>query len=1214
MERTLTEKRLTELLKYSEADICDFKEKIYNIEEEGSKVSFLKDILAMANTIRYEPAYIIIGVRQKDGHNEFFDVDPNIDENNFISIIKGNIGPEYPEFAYYTMKYKKHILGVFEIGISKTGPYFSKKSYGQKVIAGQVYYRYGSVNSEADDAKVKEIESWMKMGRNDNFKLVSQQLELENQDQFNYILLIGDDYQFSKKQYEVIANMKWSMVVDYTKNSDESGLCKFFHNETISMHKIIPEIAKLPRFYEGKTVFWYLAPNTNKPGSNDIDTRAWGRRYFNLVNSCIGQVVASLEKKVIFVSIYTGECKNASVDNLVLANSSTPLFYKHVDISRGQEFDIKDDNEYVEIQCLCDDVCEAFSHNRSDCFSEDEYCLLQNEQFLVSNPAWIHEELEPLYVNIERMDGFIQNAEVSYFQGREIQWNELNPCIAAERKKYRELINRISDTLKRNSSHSDLIRIDYEAGAGVTTVMRMLAWFFHDSVPVVILKQYSKEGTRERLRSLSSDVKRQRLLLVIDIHDFDIQLVNEMMRNLDVDNTPATILYSRRHMRGGVDNYLEERLKGDEISAFESIYIKQIENLCISEKAKDNRKVAIRSMQNGNLNAITPFVYALCAFEDSYIKLSDYVREHLGNVDDFQRRILIFIASIHYYTGMEVPMALVEKIVTRKGVKTIERVLSKKQCGLLVVGNEKIRTLHHSVAGELLKQLCSYDIINEKAWKNKLEFALMIVIEEIELFKHNDMASRIIKAMFLNQQPSDKRSEDIEQKRFSYAIEDLPTNIAKKNILTTLCEKFNTNPYVYSNMARFYHYVEENEDVALEYIRDALDISEDYTFYHLKGIIIAKRMRDYIQDNVIEITADYEAFVRKVHDVLEEVESAYDKSVELNIGNIAAYTAKMNYLLSVIRDVQKYICPNLSVPQMLKSEKYSWCNDYIAKTYETLENIRTIDLYMNMDNEETVINYESQILSLEGDISEAINGWNNLLTKEDVYYPTIRSNLIHGYYQKCNKEWTSLETNKYEYVRKLIMDNIQEQADKASNIVQWFDFARNFEGDLNKTIEYFQQYVTNPDIEYYYRAMLTFFAYGFENKDKTYIKQGMEFSNKCEELAREKANRRVLLDVFTPNGKNLRKIEKFKKYLKKSSDYNSALALVPKIKGRIKSIDKPEVGWINIEEFGINIKFNPSYNQKRIYRQTKDEGTGVEFVLGFRPEGIFAFAVADIKN
>ena len=31
-----------------------------------------------------------------------------------------------------------------------------------------------------------------------------------------------------------------------------------------------------------------------------------------------------------------------------------------------------------------------------------------------------------------------------------------------------------------------------------------------------------------------------------------------------------------------------------------------------------------------------------------------------------------------------------------------------------------------------------------------------------------------------------------------------------------------------------------------------------------------------------------------------------------------------------------------------------------------------------------------------------------------------------------------------------------------------------FENDLNKTIDYFQQYVDRPDIEYYYRAMLAF--------------------------------------------------------------------------------------------------------------------------------------------
>lgn len=911
--------------------------------------------------------------------------------------------------------------------------------------------------------------------------------------------------------------------------------------------------------------------------------------------------------------MYTGECKKSSVNSLVYANADTLLFHKHVDISRGQEFCINDENENVEIQCLCDDVCEAFAHNRNVSLGEDDYCLLQDEHFSVSSPTWIHEEMEPLYVNIEKMEEFLLNTNLSYFQGREIQWNELNPCIAANRKKYKELIDRVSDTLKRNNSHSDLIKIDYEAGAGVTTVMRMIAWFFHDTVPVVILNQYSKDGTRERLRSLSADVKRHRILLLIDIHDFDIQLVNELMRNLDVDNTPVTILFSRRHMGGGVDNYLEEQLKGNEISAFEFIYNKQIDLLSISDRDKKNRKDAIYNIQSSNSNVITPFIYALCTFEDSFIKLSDYVREHIGSLDDTQKRILIIISSIHYYTGMEVPMVIIQQIIAKVGVKTLERALSKKQCGLIIISDEGVRTLHHSVSGELLKQICSYGMTNENAWKNKLEASLRLVIEELELFKTNEKAMRILKALFLNQQPSKNNSDEVEQRHFSYAVEDLPTDIAKKSILTMLCDKFDRNPYVYSNFARYYHYIEDDEDSALEYIQKALDITEDYTFYHLKGIALAKKMRNYIRKNVDEIKEDYQAFVRKIHDVLEEVEVAYDKSVELNIGNIAAFTAKMNYLLPIIRDVQKYICPNISVGQMIMSEKHSWCNDYLAKAYETLENIRIIDLYMNMNHEDIVVNYESQISSLEGNISAAINGWNNLLTKEDVYHPPIRRNLIHGYYQQCNKEWTSLEKSKCDNVRKLIMDNIQEQADNASDIVQWFDFARNFEGDLNKTIEYFQQYVANPDIEYYYRAMLTFFAYGLENEDKTYIRRGVELSNKCEEMAREKPNRRFLLDVYNKNGKNLKKIEKFKNYLLKSVDYDSALAQVTKVKGRIVRIDKPEVGWINLEGFDINIKFNPSYNPNRIYRQTKDEGARVEFVLGFRVEGVFAFSVSDVK-
>lgn len=124
---------MEELLATSESRICDFKIKIYNMHDSDNRISFLKDILSIFNTIRDEIGYIIVGVKKEDGHVIFQDVDTSIDENDFLTFIKGNIVPEWPVFSYYTYSYKKHMLGIFEIGISKTGPFYSKRDFGDKV-------------------------------------------------------------------------------------------------------------------------------------------------------------------------------------------------------------------------------------------------------------------------------------------------------------------------------------------------------------------------------------------------------------------------------------------------------------------------------------------------------------------------------------------------------------------------------------------------------------------------------------------------------------------------------------------------------------------------------------------------------------------------------------------------------------------------------------------------------------------------------------------------------------------------------------------------------------------------------------------------------------------------------------------------------------------------------------------------------------------------
>lgn len=55
------------LLIETENDSLDFKRDQYPLDSAEQKGSFTKDIIAMANVPRREPAYILIGVREENG-------------------------------------------------------------------------------------------------------------------------------------------------------------------------------------------------------------------------------------------------------------------------------------------------------------------------------------------------------------------------------------------------------------------------------------------------------------------------------------------------------------------------------------------------------------------------------------------------------------------------------------------------------------------------------------------------------------------------------------------------------------------------------------------------------------------------------------------------------------------------------------------------------------------------------------------------------------------------------------------------------------------------------------------------------------------------------------------------------------------------------------------------------------------------------------------
>ena len=55
------------LLERQESDDLDFKSRPYNLKNAKQNSKFVKDIIAMANTPRSGPAYIILGITEHAG-------------------------------------------------------------------------------------------------------------------------------------------------------------------------------------------------------------------------------------------------------------------------------------------------------------------------------------------------------------------------------------------------------------------------------------------------------------------------------------------------------------------------------------------------------------------------------------------------------------------------------------------------------------------------------------------------------------------------------------------------------------------------------------------------------------------------------------------------------------------------------------------------------------------------------------------------------------------------------------------------------------------------------------------------------------------------------------------------------------------------------------------------------------------------------------------
>jgi predicted HTH transcriptional regulator len=145
---------LPELIFHPEGPKLDVKQQPWNLDTDGGKAEFIKDVSAMANSAGEEVGHIILGVT--DAERTVVGVDRGLlEEERLQQIVAEYIDP--PFALSFTMRsLLGQSVGVISVPLSRQKPHLINRDIG-KLRQGTCYVRRGSITALARSSDIRKM-------------------------------------------------------------------------------------------------------------------------------------------------------------------------------------------------------------------------------------------------------------------------------------------------------------------------------------------------------------------------------------------------------------------------------------------------------------------------------------------------------------------------------------------------------------------------------------------------------------------------------------------------------------------------------------------------------------------------------------------------------------------------------------------------------------------------------------------------------------------------------------------------------------------------------------------------------------------------------------------------------------------------------------------------------------------------------------------------
>jgi hypothetical protein len=808
---------------------------------------------------------------------------------------------------------------------------------------------------------------------------------------------------------------------------------------------------------------------------------------------------------------------------------------------------------------------------------------------------WMEEELELVHLDIG-LEG--DESPEHFARGATVSWRDLQLRHDCDREITDKLHQRIEKELKDRKTVR--VNLYHTPGAGGTTVGRRVLWDLHKRYPCAVLHRSEGSMTADRLGRIYG-LTQQHVLLLIDGGEHSESAVNQLYDAVRSQRTPVVMLQVLRRFSPETapqrDFLLQAELTRQEADRFHNAYARLVPSRAPGLEAR---------ARSANGQERTAFYFGLEAFGRDFTGLPRFVEARIGQLVHPVRKVLGFLAIAHCYAQQPLPAQSFAPVLQLPRGRSIDfrKALPAEALELLVeTGIGQWRIAHILIAEEILRQvLCPQPEDRDRLWRQNLSTWAIDFAEFTrgESPLPGEQMLKVARRTFIFRDNVDLLgTEQSAQKQFSQLLEVIPSLEGKLEVLRKLTEVYPDEAHFHAHLGRFCG-LTRHFDEALQAVDRAIKLNDsDSVLHHMRGMTLRYRVYALIEEDapLVEVLT----WTKKASDCFTEAR-------RLNPENEHGYISEVQLLIKVLDYGAKL--SRRSVPEFLNDPGTDpFLRESIDRAEELLEQVRA-------DREgEKLSRYaedcRARLDILYGDHTKALQVWDSLLSRKDVYKPPIRRQIIWTILRRRGGEWSDLNPKELDRCFRLLSDNFAEGPNEPKTLWLWLRAIRYSKNPptLDSIIErvgYWKMNTNSLDAAFYLYVLHTLAALEGSVLARSDAERAI---GDCQALASRRRNRSPSFE-WLGKGKGISRLVHHSQLGEWVDGFWQRKDVLDRIEGRIASIEAPQKGKIELYN-GQKVFFVPAVGD---FHAGRDENRRIDCFIGFSYDGPRAWEVRAVEK